>query len=299
MKISIYLLIISYLYIQPLVAPAQPIGCGQPIPTPTLRAERKQQLESDLNTALAQYNRQPNADGLIWVARRFGYLGQYDSAMAWLNKGILQYPTNAWMYRHRGHRYITLRCFDKAIADFENAAALVKGKPDEVEQDGQPNEANIPTSTLQTNIFYHLGLAHYLQKNYVAAIAAWTTCLQLSANADMKTATTNWLYLTLRMDNKNEQAQQLLLATDFNSPLLENEVYRKILLLHKNKPTAAEVLQTTSTAGGGVASATYLYGLMMYLKLNGHHREVQQVKAQLLHSAEAGSFGFIAAEYNF
>jgi hypothetical protein len=42
-------------------------------------------------------------------------------------------------YRHRGHRYITLRCFDAAIADLEQASKLIKGKPGEIEPDGLPN----------------------------------------------------------------------------------------------------------------------------------------------------------------
>ena len=55
------------------------------------------------------------------------------------SKGIALYPDNPKFYRHRGHRYISIRQFAKAQADFEKAAQLIKGKPDEIEPDGAPN----------------------------------------------------------------------------------------------------------------------------------------------------------------
>ena len=53
-----------------------------------------------------------------------------------------------------------------AIADLRRASQLVAGKPDEVEPDGAPNKAGIPRSTLQSNIWYHLGLAQYLRGDF-------------------------------------------------------------------------------------------------------------------------------------
>jgi hypothetical protein len=35
--------------------------------------------------------------------------------------GIGQFPKDARFYRHRGHRYISSRCFDLAIKDFKKA----------------------------------------------------------------------------------------------------------------------------------------------------------------------------------
>lgn len=87
------------------------------------------------------------------------YLGDYKQAIKIFTEGSVKFPKDARFYRHRGHRFITIRCFDEAIRDFETAAKLVKGKEDEIEPDGLPNARNIPTSTLQSNIFYHLGLA--------------------------------------------------------------------------------------------------------------------------------------------
>ena len=51
------------------------------------------------------------------------------------------------MYRHRGHRYISIRQFDRAIVDFEAAAGLIEGQENRIEPDGLPNTQNIPLTT--------------------------------------------------------------------------------------------------------------------------------------------------------
>src|SRR4029078_11810488 len=94
--------------------------------------------------------------------RGIAYLARSRDAIETFSEGIEKHPDDARLYRHRGHRYITVREFPKAIEDLTKAAQLRSGKPVQVEPDGQPNARNIPTSTLQSNIYYHLGLAHYL-----------------------------------------------------------------------------------------------------------------------------------------
>ena len=119
-----------------------------------------------LDEAKNNYTQNPSADNLIWLGRRTAYMGHYKNAIDIYTKGIDQYSKDARFYRHRGHRYISIRCFNLAIKDFKKAARLTRGKPNEVEPDGLPNALNIPTSTLQGNIYYHLGLAYYLQGDY-------------------------------------------------------------------------------------------------------------------------------------
>ena len=96
------------------------------------------------------------------------------------------------MYRHRGHRWISVREFDRAIEDLAHAAALVQGEPDEVEPDGQPNERGIPTSTLQSNIHYHLALAHYLKGDFETALPSYRDYLAVTTNPDQLVAISHW-----------------------------------------------------------------------------------------------------------
>lgn len=278
------------------VSNGQPFTCGNRLPVPVFPEEQQKHLETQLFQAKKLYDSLPqDPEALIWYARRLGYMALYSEAIDVLTKGIDIHPEDARMYRHRGHRYLTIRCIEKAINDFEKAAVLVSGRPDEMEPDGQPNEANIPTSTLQSNIYYHLGLAYYLQKNYSKAQRAYEQCLMVSKNPDMYTATANWYYLTLQCLNEQEAAEKLLRNIDFNVPLLENGVYRKLLLLHKEKPSASQAMQIAHE-GNDLQSATFLYGLYMYLKLNGFRNESESVRTKLLSGNQFSSFGYIAAE---
>ena len=134
------------------------------------RAQTTARYESQLAEAKAAYDRAPtNADSIIWYARRLGYLGRIREAIDVYTRGIALYPDNPWLYRHRGHRYISVRELDRAAADLERATSLTQGKPDQVEPDGQPNARNMPIGTLHSNIAYHLALAYYLKGDFARA----------------------------------------------------------------------------------------------------------------------------------
>ena len=136
------------------------------------------------------YDRNPeDVDAAIWLGRRTAYLSRFGEAIEIYTRAIEVHPDEPRLYRHRGHRYITIRKLDLAIKDLRKAADLVEGTPDQLEPDGQPNDRNVPTSTLQTNIYYHLGLAHYLKAEFPQARDAYRTCLGLSKNPDMQVAT--------------------------------------------------------------------------------------------------------------
>ena len=136
-----------------------------------LSAETRARYDSQLAVAKASFDKTPtDPDSIIWYARRLGYLGRFRESIAAYTAGSAQYPDNPWMYRHRGHRYISVRELDNAIADLEKATQLVAGKPDEVEPDGQPNAQNRPIGTLQSNIAYHLALAYYLKGDFAKAV---------------------------------------------------------------------------------------------------------------------------------
>jgi tetratricopeptide (TPR) repeat protein len=92
-------------------------------------------------TARRDFETARTEDHYIWLGRRTAYLGRYREAIAVYSEGLQKHPDSYRLYRHRGHRYISIRRFVRAIADFEKAAALAAGKPLEVEPDGAPNRA--------------------------------------------------------------------------------------------------------------------------------------------------------------
>jgi len=156
---------------------------GRPLAPLALEPGDEARMQAQLAQAVATWEKDRNdADALIWVGRRTAYLGRYREAIEIYSQGIERHPADARMYRHRGHRYLTVREIDRAISDFEKAVELIDGRPDEVEPDGLPNARNVPTGTLHSNIWYHLALGYYLQGKFDRAAAAWTRARDSVAN---------------------------------------------------------------------------------------------------------------------
>lgn len=263
---------------------------------PQVSAEAQRDLETKLNEARALFEKEQSADNIIWFGRRTAYLGRYKDAIRIYSDGIKKFPADARLYRHRGHRLITLRCFDDAIADLEQAAKLIKGKPDEIEPDGLPNARNIPTSTLQSNIWYHLGLAYYLKGDFERALTAYREAEKVSKNPDMLVATTHWLYMTLRRLGRDKEASQTLAPIKNDFELIENVDYYKLIRLYKGQLDPANLWIEISQRTNSLSNATLGYGLGNWYLYNGQRADAEKVFRQVTAGNQWSSFGYIAAE---
>lgn len=270
---------------------------GKPLHPAPPAAEAREKLEANLAAARETLARAPkDPDALIWVGRRLAYLGRYREAIEVFSQGIAMHPSDARMYRHRGHRYITVRELDRAVADLSKAAELVGGKADQIEPDGQPNARNTPTSTLNSNIFYHLGLAHYLKADFDKALKAYRECARFSKNPDMLTATSHWLYMTLRRLKRDDDARNVLAPISANMDIIENTSYHKLLLMYKGETSADALLQATGAVG--LDGATIGYGIGNWFLYNGRRDEAMEIFRDIVNknANQWPSFGYIAAE---
>lgn len=238
-------------------------------------------------------NENREVDYIIWEGRKAAYSGNYRQAVQLFTDGIQQFPNEARLYRHRGHRYLTLRAFDLAIRDFRKAAQLFEDQPDVTEQDGLPNAQNIPLSSLQTNVWYHLGLAHFLKGEYDQANLAYENGLQVTTNDDMRIAFTYWKYMALRKIGRDGQAGNLLDQVSLNTELIENTSYHKLLMVFKGVFTEVDVLDDENSA---LDNATIGYGLGFWHDINGRNERAQKIWKQVYASGNWAAFGFIAAE---
>ncbi len=267
---------------------------GQPLDPPQLSAEQRARLEGDLAQARADYEKNPGAaDAIIWLGRRTAYLGHFREAIAIFSDGIRRHPGDARLYRHRGHRYLTVRQLDRAIADFEKAAALIAGQPDQVEPDGQPNAQNIPTSTLQSNIWYHLGLAHYLQGEFAKSAEAFSKCLQVARNDDNLVAASNWLYLALARQGRSAEAQEVLAPIHKDLKVIENHAYHTLLRMHQGEIAPQAVL---ASAQDDLDRATLGYGVGAWHLLRGDRAQAEKIFRNIVNGPLWPAFGHLAAE---
>jgi len=261
--------------------------------TPVISKEARKVYETKLAEAKADYDKNADADAIIWLGRRTAYLGDYKESIKIFSDGIEKFPKDARFYRHRGHRLITIRCFDEAIKDFEKAAKLTKGKADEIEADGLPNAKNIPTSTLQSNIYYHLGLAYYVKGNFKKALKAYREALKVSKNNDMAVATIHWIYMTLRRLKKDKEAEKTVAMVEDNLDIIENDDYYKLIKLYQGKLKPEDLLKLDTDSLGNVSLG---YGVGNWYLYNGKTDEAMKIFRQINIGNQWASFGFIAAE---
>ena len=267
---------------------------GRPLISPPAPDNVRDRLETDLSAARATLARAPDdAEARIWVGRRLAYLGRYREAIAVFTDGAQRFPQDARFLRHRGHRYITVREFDKAIGDLERADALVAGATDQIEPDGQPNARNIPLTTLHSNIRYHLALAYYLKGDFAKAAPTWQRARDAVKNPDNLVSATHWLYLTLRRMDRRDEATRALDAIVPGLEVIENGSYHSLCELYKGMRTADDVLKA---AGTGPAGAAVTYGVAVWHEVNGRAADADALRRRLVDGPDWAPFGVIAAE---
>lgn len=266
---------------------------GAPLTVPRLSNVDK--LTADLAAAQRTLASNPDdPEATIWVGRRYGYLWRFQDSIATFTRGIERWPNNAKFYRHRGHRYITVRQFARAEADLARAAELIKGTADEIEPDGAPNPSGQPRSTLQFNIWYHLGLARYLQGNYEGALQAYVECMKVSTNDDSVTATTDWMWMTLMRLERRAEAARLLARITPTMEILENQSYHRRLLMYKGVEKPDALLDTDKADDTTIA--TQGYGVGNYYFVTGNREKARDVFRRVIAGGGWNAFGFIAAE---
>jgi len=263
---------------------------------PQLSAETRRDYEAKLAQARTDFEKKQSAETYIWLGRRTAYLGRYKEAIGIYNDAIKKFPDDARLYRHRGHRFITIRCFDDAIVDFKKAARLIKGKPDEIEPYGLPNARNVPTGTLHSNIWYHLGLARYLKGDFNGALSAYREAEKVSKNPDMLVATTHWLYMTLRRLGRKAEAAKVVEGIPNDLDLIENEDYYKLIKLYQGKLKPGDLWKHDDQGRDTLSSATVGYGVGNWFLYNGQRAEAEKVFRKIVMGNQWASFGHIAAE---
>jgi tetratricopeptide (TPR) repeat protein len=269
---------------------------GEKLVRPTPTGEARTKMEELLSAATRAYNSAPtNADSIIWLGRRTAYLGRFNEAIDIYTRGIAIHPKDARLLRHRGHRYLTTRQLDKAIADFQKAYELTRNKPDEIEPDGLPNARNIPTSSLKSNIRYHLGLAHYLKGNFAKAAKLYAEDVAAARNVDTHVASAHWLYMSLRRLGKVREAEAVLIPISAKMDVIENTAYHRLLLLYKGELKPSDILPDQETPT--LENVTTAYGVANWHLYNGRKDEAAKLFQQITAvKSQWTSFGYLAAE---
>ena len=262
-----------------------------------LSATVRARYQAQLRDARGAYEHAPtDVDSIIWYARRLGYLGQLRESIQVYTAGMALYPDNPWLYRHRGHRYISVRDFDAAIRDLERARQLTAGKPDMVEPDGQPNAQNTPIGTLQSNIGYHLALAYYLKGDFESAVRVARAEVAAASNDDRRVSMAHWLYLALRRLGRDAEAAQAVAPMARDLKVIENENYHRLMGLYRGELSPDALLKVNADGSMSVEDASSAYGIATWHWVNGRRTEAVALWRRMVVAGQWGAFGTIAAE---
>lgn len=238
------------------------------------QGEDLEKLEADLAEAIKNLEADPdNPELIVWHGRRLGYLWRYHDAIDVYTAGITKHPDHAMLYRHRGHRYISVRNFQRAAADLTRAAELEDSDFD---------------------IWYHLGLAHYLNGDFEKAREAYLMCRKTAANDDSLVAIYYWLYLTHRRLGEEQLAEDLLEGIGESMNIEENHSYFNLLLFYKGIKSLEET--ETRARASDLDLATTGFGLATWYLVNSEEAKAISLFEQIIEGKYWPAFGFIAAE---
>jgi tetratricopeptide (TPR) repeat protein len=254
-----------------------------------------QALIAQYITKKEAYEKDPsNLENILWYGRFTAYKGNYREAIAIYSEAIKKYPNEPRLYRHRGHRYITVREFDKAIVDLTRAASLIKGKENQVEEDGIPNVQNIPVSTLHGNIYYHLGLAYYLVDEPEASVQSFKKCLETSHNPDNVVSATHWIYMIFNRLGRPAAGENYLRNIKPGMNVIENTAYYRACLFYKGELNQSDIYPVSE--GDAPSNTALKYAFANWLYYTGYKENAAVILKEIVAGDDWQSFGFIAAE---
>lgn len=262
--------------------------------TASTAAAQRTPAPGSLDSARAAVTRAPDdLNATIWLGRFVGYTGDFEQAVGIYTASLATRPDEPWLLRHRGHRYVSLRKFDEAIADLQRAYDLTSGRADEVEPDGMPNPSGIPTSTLKSNIRYHLALAHFLKGNYPAAATFWEEDAKVAANLDHRVAATFWWVLSMARMGDMPRVQEALAPIRADWEIIENGSYHLGLLWMKGQKTDAEIRAAMDTPAELQAIGN---GMAQWHFAQGRREQATRLVREILATGPSASFGYLGAE---
>jgi tetratricopeptide (TPR) repeat protein len=271
---------------------------GKPLYPPQESDATRRNRDSLLQLARRNYELDSNRlENILWLGRRAAYLSRYGEAIDTYTRGLEKFPDSPELYRHRGHRYISTRQFDRAIADFEKAAALAKNRPIEIEPDGIPNKINKPLSSLQFNIWYHWALAYYLKGDFKKAAQLYEENLQYSTNPDLLCATADWLYMTYRRLGEDAKAAKVLETIQPQLEIIENQSYLNRLLMYKGLKKPEELLNLDNPdPDTKLNTVTQGYGVGNWYLYNKDTARAKAIFNKVIETGYWSAFGYVAAE---
>jgi tetratricopeptide (TPR) repeat protein len=233
-------------------------------------------------------------DDYVEVGRLLVTQNRYRDAIAKYTEGISMYPESFKLYRYRGHRYINLRQIDDAMIDLGKARDLMESQPEAMEFGGDGK----PTATTQHQVWYHIGIYHYLKKDYASCAAAFEKALQATKEPNNIAGASDWLYNAYQRMGDKVKAENVLAPFTLDYPIEDkNYPYFRRLLLFKKLITPEELIEPAmDPTAMSVQDMTKLYGLANFHAYNGNAELANELYKKVLLTDQWLGFAYAGAE---
>src|SRR5262245_27947920 len=200
---------------------------------------------------------------------------QFREAIATFTRGLEIEPNNALLLRWRGHRYLSVREFDRAFADLTRGSRL--------------------DSTIY-GIWYHLGVVQYLRGDFADAAASFAKAQPIAPDAGELQGSVDWLWMSLSRAGRGADAKAMLdRMLDRRSDLTPvDNAYARRLKLYRGEIGPDALITAADT--DEVQVATLAYGLGNWYLVRGDTAQARKAFERSVQSGGWPAFGFIVSE---
>lgn len=212
-----------------------------------------------------------NVDRIIALGIAQSGVRQFKEAIETFTRGLAIAPDNAMLYRWRGHRYLSIRAFDLALADLTRGFSL---------------------DSLNYGILYHLGIVRFVRGEFAAAADMFRRAQPIAPEAGELAGSTDWLWMSLSRAGRHAEAKAMLDRRP--DSLKVANAYAQRLRLYRAEIGPDEVLTPADTAD--VQVATLAFGVGNWLFVKGDSARARTMFERSIRSGGWPGFGFIVSE---
>lgn len=212
-----------------------------------------------------------NVDLIIRLAVAQSGARQFREAIETLTRGLTIAPENPLLYRWRGHRYLSVRELDRAMADLTRGYAL---------------------DSTNYGILYHLGIVRFAKEDFNGAADAFARAQPRAPDAGELAGATDWLWMALSRAGRAAEAKAMLDRRP--DSLRATNAYAQRLRLYRGEIGPEAVFTPADTAD--VQVATLSFGLGNWYMVKGDTARAREAFARSVASGGWPGFGFILSE---
>lgn len=198
---------------------------------------------------------------------------QFREAIETFTRGLAVAPNDAMLYRWRGHRYLSVREFDKASADLRTGYNI---------------------DPRNYGILFQAGVLNFVVGDFNTAIRMFTEAQPLAPDGGELTGATDWLWMSLARAGRVKDADAMLARRPDTLAAPPGYAYASRLKLYRGELTPATLITAADTAD--VQVATLNFGLGSWYLVHGDTTNARKAFERVIASGGWPGFGFIAAE---